>query len=79
MSSKCTLITPKLLKQQPNISLCNNTWFSNWIFYYQMLVSINNYYTKIQKVLTKYQSVERVTLFLLVGSFDLRTGHLAIL
>lgn len=44
-----------------------------------MLVSINNYYTKIQKVLTKYQSVERVTLFLLVGSFDLRTGHLAIL
>lgn len=43
------------------------------------ILSINNYYTKIQKVLTKYQSVERVTLFLLVGSFDLRTGHLAIL
>lgn len=48
-------------------------------FYYQMLISINNYYTKIQKALTKYQSVERVTLFLLLGSFDLRTGHLAIL
>lgn len=30
-------------------------------------------------LLPKYQSVERVTLFLLVGSFDLRTGHLAIL
>lgn len=44
-----------------------------------MLVSINTYYTKIQKVLTKYQSVERVTLFLLAGSSDLRTGHLAIL
>lgn len=64
MSSKCTLITPKLLKQQQDI-----------------LKSLQRHkISELNISLPKYQSVERVTLFLLVaGSFDLRTGHLAIL